>query len=67
MSTYDERLTAWRTLLAAHKAQSAILTTTMATVSANSISAQNITDINAAIVAIAAAVTAANAGVAKPD
>jgi len=33
----------------------------MATVGANSITAQNITDINAAIVAIAAAVTAANA------
>lgn len=67
MSTYDERISAWRTLLAAHRTNSAVLITTMATVSANTISAQNITDINAAIVAIAAAVTAANAAIGKPD
>lgn len=67
MSVYDERITAWRTLLAAHKAQNAILVATMATVSLNTISAQNITDINAAIVAIAAAVAASNSGLTRPD
>jgi len=67
LSTYDERIAAWRTLAAAHRTNNAILTATMATVSANSITAQNITDINAAIAAIAAAVVAANAPLAKQD
>ena len=67
MSTYDERITAWRTLAAAHRTNNSTLTTTMATVGANSITAQNITDINAAIAAIAAAVTAANAPLTKQD
>lgn len=67
MSLYDERISAWRTLSAAHRTQNAILVATMATVAANTITAQNITDINAAIVAIAAAVAAANAPLTKPD
>ena len=57
---YGDRVAAWQTLLAANRAQLAILTTTMAAVSLNTISAQNITDINAAIVALAAAIAAAN-------
>jgi hypothetical protein len=39
----------------------------MATVSLNTISAQNITDINAAIAAIAAAIVTANALLTRPD
>ena len=67
LSVYDERIAAWRTLLAAHRTNNATLVATMATVSTNTISAQNITDINAAIAAIAAAVLAANAALGKPD
>ncbi len=64
---YADRIAAWQTLLAAHRTNNATLTTTMATVSANSITAQNITDINAAIAAIAAAVSTANGLLTKPD
>jgi hypothetical protein len=64
---YGERVAAWQALLAANRAQSLILTTTMATVSLNTISAQNITDINAAIAAIAAAIVTANALLTRPD
>lgn len=67
MSVYDERIAAWRVWLAAHRAQNAILTATMATVSANTITAQNITDINAAIAAIATAVAVSNGPLTKPD
>ena len=67
MSNIDDRVSAWRTLLAAHRTNNSTLTATMATVSANSITAQNITDINAAITAIASAVSAANAAMVKPD
>lgn len=64
---YADRLAAWQTFLAAHRTNNATLTTTMAGVSTNSISAQNITDINAAIAAIAAAVTTAGALLTKVD
>jgi hypothetical protein len=64
---YADRIAAWQTLLAAHRTNNTVLTTTMATVAANSITAQNITDINAAIAAIAAAVLAANGPLARPD
>lgn len=78
---YADRIAAWQTLLASHRTQNAALvsnaatlTSVMAGVSANSITAQNITDINAAIVAVlaaatayAAAVTAAGASLTRPD
>lgn len=64
---YTDRISAWRTLLDAHRTNNATLTTTMATVSTNTISAQNITDINAAIAAVAAAVLTANALLTRPD
>lgn len=67
MSVYGERIDALRTFTAAHKTNSASLVAIMATVAANSITAQNITDINAAIVAIAAAVTAAGSALTRPD
>lgn len=62
---YADRDAAWKTFLAAHRTNSSAQTTNnatlvsvMATVSANSITAQNITDINAAIAACSAATTA---------
>ena len=64
---YADRIAAWQTLLAAHRTNNATLTATMATVSANSITAQNITDINAAIAAIAAAVSVAGGLLTRPD
>jgi hypothetical protein len=67
LSTYDERIAAWRTLAAAHRTNNATLVATMLTVGANSITAQNITDINAAIAAISTAVAAANAPLTKQD
>ena len=67
MSLYDERLTAWRTLRDAIKTQNAIAVAVMATVTANSITAQNITDINAALVASSAALAAANIGLTKAE
>jgi hypothetical protein len=67
MSQYDDRIAAWRTWLAVHRTNNATLTTTMASVSANSITAQNITDINAAIAAISAAVAVSNGPLTRPD
>lgn len=67
MSVYDERIAAWRTMSTAHRTQNASLVAIMATVALNTITAQNITDINAAIAAIAAAVAAANPALTKPD
>ena len=78
---YADRIAAWQTFLAAHRTQNALLvsnnttlTTTMAGVSTNSITAQNITDINAAIAAtstaytaIATALAAAAAAFTRPD
>lgn len=64
---YADRIAAWQTLLAANRTNNAVLTTTMATVAANSITAQNITDINAAIAAISAAVAVANGLLTRPD
>jgi len=64
---YADRLAAWNTLITALRTNNATLVTTMATVSLNTISAQNITDINAAIAAISAAYIAANVAVTKPD
>jgi hypothetical protein len=64
---YADRIAAWQALLASHRTNNATLTTTMATVSANTISAQNITDINAAIAAIAVAVSTAGALLTRPD
>jgi hypothetical protein len=65
---------AHRTQNAALVSNAATLTSVMAGVSANSITAQNITDINAAIVAVSAAATAyataftaGGAGVTRPD
>lgn len=65
--SYADRISGWQTLLAAHRTNSSTLTTTMATVSANTITAQNITDINAAIAAIAAAILVANTVLTRPD
>ncbi len=60
MAQYDDRVAAWATMRDAIRAQNAIIAAVMATVSANSITAQNITDINAAVVASNAALAAAN-------
>lgn len=64
---YGDRVATWQVLLAAHRAQNLILTTTMTTVAANIITAQQIIDINAAIAAIAAAVSVAGAALNRPD
>jgi len=64
---YVDRIAEWQAFLATHRTNNATLTTTMAGVSLNTISAQNITDINAAIAAIAAAVVTANALLTRPD
>ena len=78
---YSDRIAAWQTFQVAHRAQNAALTTQIATltsvmagVAVNTISAQNITDINAAITAastatttLATAVTTAAPSFVKPD
>ena len=64
---YDDRLVAWRTFLAAYRTNNTTLTVTMATVSTDSITAQNITDINAAIAARTAALLVATPAFVKPD
>jgi len=70
---YADRQAAWQTLLAARRAQQAAIAlgvTAMAGVSVNTISAQNITDINAALTAASTVTTAietANVAMMKPD
>lgn len=61
MGKPQDRAAALATLVAAQRAQKATLAVIMATVSVNTISAQNITDINAAGAAYDAAIQAANA------
>lgn len=63
MGSIQDRSDALFTLVAAQRAQKAALATVMALVSVNTISAQNITDINAAGAAYDAAIIAANAAI----
>lgn len=70
---YADRIAAWQTLIGVRRAQQAAITlgvTDMASVALNTITAQQITDINAALTAanaVTAAIDTANAAVAKPD
>jgi hypothetical protein len=78
---YADRVAAWQTLLAAQRTQkiaasaaSASFTTVMSGVAVNTISAQNITDLNtaqtnwnAATAAYDAAIAAAGASMTRPD
>jgi hypothetical protein len=61
MGKPQDRAAALSTLVAAQRAQKTALAAVMATVSVNTISAQNITDINAAGAAYDAAIQVANA------
>lgn len=61
MGVRQDRQDAVTTLIATQRAQIAVAETVMAAVSADSITAQNITDLNAAIAAIKAALVASNA------
>jgi len=63
MGASQDRSDALFTLVAAQRAQKVALAAIMATVSVNTISAQNITDINAAGAAYDAAIIAANAAI----
>jgi len=63
MGKAQDRADALSTLVAAQRAQKIALAAIMATVSVNTISAQNITDINASGAAYDAAVIAANAAI----
>lgn len=60
MGNRQDRDTAMTVLVAAQRAQKVALAAVMATVGVNSITAQNITDINAAGAAYDAAILAAN-------
>lgn len=64
MGRAQDRAAAMVTLVAAQRAQKVALAAVMATVSVNTITAQNITDINAAGAAYDAAVIAANSAIA---
>lgn len=63
MGKAQDRADALTTLVAAQRAQKAALAAVMATVAVNTISAQNITDINAAGTAYDLAMQAANAAI----
>jgi hypothetical protein len=63
MGKFQDRSDALNTLVAAQRAQKAALATVMAGVSVNTITAQNITDINAAGAGYDAAILAANAAI----
>lgn len=67
MGKAQDRGDALSTLVAAQRAQKVALAAVMATVSTNTISAQNITDINAAGAAYDAAIIAANAAIPRTD
>ena len=60
MGKAQDRSDAWTTLVAVQRAQKAALAVVMATVGVNSITAQNITDINACGAAYDAAILAGN-------
>lgn len=63
MGKAQDRDAALTTLVAAQRAQKVALAAVIATVSVNTITAQNITDINAAGAAYDAAIIAANAAI----
>ena len=67
MGKAQDRADAMATLVAAQRAQSAAMAAVMATVSANTITAGNITSINNATAAYDAAVIAANAAIRATD
>lgn len=67
MANYQARIAGWQVFLTALRSNNTTLVSTMAGVSLNTISAQNITDINAAIAAISAATAVANASLTTPD
>lgn len=64
MGRPQDRAAAMTTLVAAQRAQKVALAAVIATVSVNTITAQNITDINAAGASYAAAIIAANSAIA---